>query len=263
MGNSKTKTLSQQKEDLKEKLEKLLVSSYRSFKNEKYRHLGKLIFLNRTRPLENLIREGLDIETKFENGLTLLAQAVIFDSVECVILFLKYKANPNVEIEGIPLVSFAALNNMNYILYGLLKGGADTERESILGFLPIHCAIAENNSMGLEFLIDHGACISNKGSVDIFPITLAQNIGMYRCVRVLMKKMKLNLPSTSLMYEISKPNNRALLEFPKMNQEIAQISLFLCCARNSPESLFSESYLPLDLFRLIVKEFQQEYYPKD
>lgn len=118
--------------------------------------------------MENMVKEGFDIDKRDRHGQTVLSQAISFHKAKSALFLLENNADVSViHNHGYGLAHFALMNAGNddfdvSILNGLLSAGADSNHKDDLGQTAIMAVIYKLKGRPgrveriLETLLDHG-----------------------------------------------------------------------------------------------------------
>lgn len=141
---------------MKTKGDKKIMKEYMTVvrsRNYTYRYLKNLG--------NKLISDGIDINTQYTDGSTLLHLAVKLHDIKLVKLFLDLKVNPNIanETRNAP-IHLAILNDRLDIVKMLVQNGADIELPTELEQTPLHLAVNTSNLEIIKYLVEQGADIN-------------------------------------------------------------------------------------------------------
>ena len=118
-----------------------------------------------------LQKEDINLDSKNENGETLLQYAVLHQKEKIVELLLEKGA----KIEGensdeLTPLQVAVLSEQFSITKILLKHGANVEAKNKLGLSPLHVAICDGNNSLVKILLEYGADANSPSNNGLFPL---------------------------------------------------------------------------------------------
>jgi hypothetical protein len=127
-----------------------------------------------------LIHQGLDVNARDENGVTLLHIAALSNQEQLARLLLKRGggADPNLKAsDGLSALHMAVNNHDMGIVKLLLKKGAEVNARCNDGWTPLHGACCDGNIQLASLLIENGADTSAINRQGLIPILLATKNG--------------------------------------------------------------------------------------
>ncbi len=154
-------------------------------------HLIEAIAVKDVKKIEDLIAEGVNINSAGSSGETPLMEALGDDKAEILDLLLSHGIDVNLtatigELEMAPL-ELAISSGHEASVKKLLAHGAKIEREDMLGETVLFNAVRSGNAGITKLLIDHGADINHKNRIGDTPLSLAEKSGNHRIVEILKK----------------------------------------------------------------------------
>ena len=140
------------------------------------------------RAVERLLREGVDVDEKTEDGLTALMLATIKGSVEIMHALLQRGADANQKNnKGWTALRYAVSMGDINALQVLLASGADVNVKDIEGKTALTQAVSENNVDSLKLLLSSNADVNVSDQSGVPALMLAGKYGYYEIIELLKK----------------------------------------------------------------------------
>lgn len=122
--------------------------------------LAKLAALGKVEPLKQMLKSGVDVNNRLDDGSTALHQAVLRDQAETVAALLQAGADPSVlNRNGVSPLFLAVQNGNATIVASLLKAGADPNTLSESGETILMTAAATGKPDVVKLLVENGALV--------------------------------------------------------------------------------------------------------
>ena len=140
--------------------------------------------------VKNAIKNGVDVNLRYLDNLTLLFWAIISEQIEITRILIDSGADINVKAEDIeeftPL-HLAAYKNQKEIMKILIDSGADINAKDKGGETLLHRAAYDNQKEIMKILIDRGADINAMGRDSLIPIHMAIINNQWEAVNLLIR----------------------------------------------------------------------------
>ncbi|AFM23745.1 ankyrin repeat domain-containing protein [Desulfomonile tiedjei] len=143
---------------------------------------------HRLEAVKNLLAQGADVNAKWEDGRTVLMQAVLSTNLELVRFLLDKGADVNATDQSGTALMYAAERGQFEIMKVLLDKGADVNARGNSGITALIYAARSRNVEAVKLLIDKGADVKAKTESDETAFLSAAALGNLELVKLLVDK---------------------------------------------------------------------------
>ncbi len=193
------------------------------------------------------IKSGYDINVLDESGNNALNVQIPYGGTDMLKLLVENKVNVNHKgfSEQTPLHNAVAACKPPFCKL-LLQNGADINARDEYGYTPLHVAVIVNHAHIAKILLEKGASIRIKDKKGRTPFDLLKETIVNRPFYV-----DLDHLDQSTNY-----NNVHRIIFT-YEQIYSNINVLLCIRKFVNGTVFDDNFMPMDVFKLIVKEIKQ------
>lgn len=166
-------------------------SKPRTFQEQGPILLHKAVRLGYLGAVNELVKEGFNMNTQDESGLTPLLTAVIRGHCDIVEVLLRHRVYTTVFTAGGQTALHIAIDRSRLdIISVLLRGGALTSIRNAQGFTALYHAVRQGRGIGeatvVQALLNGGASVCEGGIKRLTALHLAVQAGHTKCVRLLL-----------------------------------------------------------------------------